>query len=216
MEIQELQHTEKRSVPIEKQKETKSRQFEAALASLDSQSVSLSEVHAILDMHAQTSPAFREKFQSFKDANSNKLISALSCTEHTPANPVLSKRIQSYKSKIDQLKVTLSNLQRSLNESTSLSLKTMDTVKGIFTDDTAHNSYKTSFERTKSQATQLLAKFTAEMNPKTLSPDEKTQYDLLVRELEKIQRSELSSTGIIQMQVNEILGTPENLKNALH
>ncbi len=216
MELQELQHTEKRSVPVEKKKENKSRQFEATLASLDSQSVSLSEVHAILDMHAQTSPVFREKFQSFKDTNSNKLISALSCTKDTPANPVLSQTIQSYKSQIDQLKGTLNNLQKSLNESTSLSLKTMDTVKGIFTNDTVHNSYKASFDRTKSQATQLLAKFTAETKPNNLSPEERTQYNSLVKELEKIQRLELSSTGIIQMQVNEILGTPENLKNAFH
>jgi hypothetical protein len=216
MELQEHQHTEKRSAPVEKQKEDKSRQFEAALASLDKTSITLSDVHAIIDMHAQADPVFNQKFQSFKDANSDRLIKALSCTENTPVNPVLSKIIQSFKSQAGQIKATLNELQNALNESTSLSLKTMDTIKGIFSDNTVHNSYKTSFDRTKSQATQLLAKVTAEINPKNLSPEEKIQYELLVKELGVIQNSDLSSTGIIRMGINDVMNGPENLKNAFY
>jgi hypothetical protein len=74
----------------------------------------------------------------------------------TKENPETTKKLNLFENLTEDLQKSLSDIQNSLNSSTSLSLKAMDSVAGLFTDTIVFNTYNSSFETIKSQAKNIL------------------------------------------------------------
>jgi hypothetical protein len=71
-------------------------------------------------------------------------------------NPETTKKLNLYQNLTKDLQKNLSDVQNSLNSSTSFSTKAMDNITGLLTDNTVFNTYNSSFETIKSQAKNIL------------------------------------------------------------
>ncbi|MDP2090780.1 MAG: hypothetical protein Q8K30_04240 [Candidatus Gracilibacteria bacterium] len=194
------------------------RELNRLFSSMESDRVSIFDAEEVLLNIGENNPKSRPYILSYVQNNSQNITTLLrenAGTVENKENPEITKKLDIYKKITSNLKQNLNDIQKNLNETTSLSLKAMDEVVGLFTDDNVFNSYKSSFDSIKGQALDLIKKIQAEILQNTLSQQQKQVYDGLINELQKIGALELNSTGIIQMGINEVKQVPDNFNYAI-
>ncbi len=203
---------QKENIPINPEllEQIKEKQFNEVFDYLDTQPLSV--IHQLIDWLSATNPEFKKGFMKFQDRNSEKFIIMMRKTSDNQVNINNSKKLNSIKSQVAQIKDNLNQIQKALNWSTSLSLKAIDSAVWLFTDNTVFNNYKNTFNNTKNQAEDILNKLIQDFKWKKLHIDQRNIYDSLIKELSQIQQLKLESTWIIRMTANEVLQTTDKLK----
>lgn len=121
---------------------------------LESDRFSLFDVENTLIQIWQNNPKARPYITQFVSSQKSSLESMLirNAKAETKENPETTRKLNLFLNLVKDLQKSLSDIQNSLNSSTSFSVKAMDNVASLFTDNTVFNTYNSSFETIKSQA----------------------------------------------------------------
>lgn len=197
--------------------EAQNRELDRLFSSLESDRFSLQDVQKLLIQIWQNIPKTRPYITEFIAWRSEWVKQVLrdNKSPEVKENPETTKKLNMYQTLWTDLQKSLKDIQNSLNDSTSLSLKLMDSAVWLFSDDTVFNRYNSSFESIKSQAQVLLWKVKS-IDPNYLTPNQRQVYDKLVTDLTKVLSLKLESTWIVQMWVNEIKSVPQKLNYSAH
>lgn len=213
-----LDFAEKESSQIERKVKSKEQisQEQNSWLQNNAQNLSSQDLYSLINNYSLLNPKIQTETQNFKSRNS-KALNAVLTKESTPneikENPEITKKLNLYQNLTNNLKTSLKDIQNNLNDSTSLSLRAMDAVVWIFSDNNVFNTYASSFETTQLQAKQFLSKLW-EIDQKTLTPKQKEIFASLQKELNQILSLKLEKTWIVQMSVNEVKNIPQNLTYA--
>lgn len=184
---------------------------------LESDQFSVFDVEDTLIQLWQNNPKARPYIAQFVNSQNSSLESILmrNANNETRENPETTKRLNLYKNLTKDLQKSLQDIQKSLNDSTSLSLRAMDNIAWLFTDDTIFNTYNSSFESIKNQAKNILWRI-QEIDINSLTTNQKEVYNKTISELNQILSLKLETTWFIQMAWNEIDQIPQNLNYTAH
>jgi hypothetical protein len=160
--------------------DSQDRELNRLFWTLESDRFSLFDVEDTLIKIWQNNPKARPYIAQFVSSQKSSVESMLmrNTKTETKENPETTKKLNLFENLTEDLQKSLSDIQNSLNSSTSLSLKAMDSVAGLFTDTIVFNTYNSSFETIKSQAKNILWKI-HEVDVTTLTPNQKQTYDKL-------------------------------------
>lgn len=220
--MENLRLNEQQSPSIDRNRllvETQNRELNRLFSSMENNKSSVSDFEKVLLNIWENNLKARPYILSYMQSNSQNITSLLrwnSWNKETKENHEVTKKLNIYKNVTDNLKQSLNDIQNQLNESTSLSLKAMDKMLWLLTDDNVFNTYKSSFESIQRQASNLLQKIQVEINDNNLTLSQKQTYISIVKELQQISSLKLESTWIIQMWINEVKQTPNNIKYAVN
>lgn len=184
---------------------------------LESDQFSVFDVEDTLIQLWQNNPKARPYIAQFVNSQNSSLESILmrNTNNETRENPETTKRLNLYQNLTKDLQKSLQDIQKSLNDSTSLSLRAMDNIAWLFTDDTIFNTYNSSFESIKNQAKNILWRV-QEIDISSLTTNQKEVYSKTISELNQILSLKLETTWFIQMAWNEIDQIPQNLNYTAH
>lgn len=213
-----LDYIERESSQIERKVKSKEQisQEQNSWLQNNAQNLSSQDLYSLIDNYSLSNPQIQTETQNFKSRNS-KALNVVLTKEATPTevseNPEITKKLNLYQNLTNNLKTSLKGIQNNLNNSTSLSLRAMDAVVWVFSDNNVFNTYASSFEITKWQARQILSKL-LEIDQKILTPKQKEIFTSIQIELKQILSLKLEKTWIVQMLENEFEQIPQNLNYA--
>lgn len=165
---------------------------------LESNQFSVFDVEDTLIQLWENNPKARPYIAQFVNSQNSSLESILmrNANNETRENPETTKRLNLYQNLTKDLQKSLQDIQKSFNDSTSLSLRAMDNIAWLFTDDTIFNTYNSSFESIKNQAKNILWRV-QEIDISSLTTNQKEVYNKTISELKQILSLKLDTTWFI-------------------